>query len=217
MDASTSPPCAFTTDVNACGVINALLGADAALPCPNNICEGINGAGRPVAFQAFTVGGGGYYTFSGPGAVYYSEDQAGQAALDYVKSMGALSPYWNYETNQLGVEEWGGNIYVDQDDIWSFTEPIQGPFCAEGSSFCTIDTKNVPIPDGAADAGLYHTHPDWWIPNIGFSAQDYSAAMGGAFGYAVPSYLLTLAGTIAVFDLNLPAPHIFVFSGPPFH
>ena len=186
------------------------------LQCPHNSCTIVGMDGRVQYFWASTNGLGSYYNYSGPGALYYSADQAGLAALNYIKDRGLMSPYWDYNTNQLGTMEPGGKVYGDQNGVYSFSEPNQGDFCADGSAFCRVDIRLATVPGGATIVGMYHAHSDWWIYDPGgFSAEDFYAAERGAFGYPVSSYLLTLEGAMAVFDLSLQAPHIFVFPGPP--
>ncbi len=43
-----------------CGIIQSIIGAGAAVQCPNNICSGISDNGQFVQFQAFADGSSGY-------------------------------------------------------------------------------------------------------------------------------------------------------------
>jgi len=63
-----------------CGIVQSALGAGAAVQCPNNICEAINGDGQFVQFRAFADGSSGYLPHDAP-AGYSVKDIANAASL----------------------------------------------------------------------------------------------------------------------------------------
>ena len=141
--------------------------------CPNDVCQGLNSNGQPVYFWASTNGSGSYYTYSGPGALYYSLQAAGIAALNYI-----------FQNDTSLLHEYGGNIYADANGVYSFTNPnfdpasppcdINGPPC-----FYTEDPNA--IPQGTTLTGIFHTHPFGGI----YDSED----IGVADDVGVPSFL----------------------------
>ena len=83
---------------------------------------------------------GKYYDYSGPGALYYSLAAAELGALANAGAQGAMTAVLNSQTGQIGVEEWGGNVYEDANGVYSYTSPVQGPFCPMGANSCKIET-----------------------------------------------------------------------------
>jgi RHS repeat-associated protein len=132
---------------NNCTVDNAssncgYLGYNGMVPCPNNMCSGFNADGRPVYFWASTNGPGKYYTYLGPGALYYSADQAGIAA-------GAFFILASVTYNR----EYGGGITEDANGVFSYYLAAIGEVCAPNE-----DCLNSFSP-GPNDVADWHTHP----------------------------------------------------------
>jgi RHS repeat-associated protein len=123
-----------------CSTVYSSLAGGAAVQCPNNVCFGVTADNRSAYFWASTNGPGSYYTTSGPGALYYSANQAGIAAVQ--------------NTNPTSIQnnkEYSGNIYLDQNGVYSYTAPNLG-----GSAHSPYDPSA--IPDGTTYAGNYHDH-----------------------------------------------------------
>lgn len=72
--------CTVDGIVSACGIVQSMLGAGAAVQCPNNICSGISEDGQFVQFQAFADGSSGYLPHDAP-AGYSVKDIANAASL----------------------------------------------------------------------------------------------------------------------------------------
>jgi RHS repeat-associated protein len=146
------------------------------VPCPNNVCAGIGPDGRPVYFWASTNGPGSYYTYSGPGALYYSSDQAGAAA-------GAFS----ISLSEALQRELGGSVTEDANGVFSYNlSPNPGIPCGPTED-CSITIS--PVDNAVA---LWHTHP---VPNglIQFLG-DRSAAV--PFGSYVTTPIGSSFGTL---------------------
>lgn len=145
----------------------------ADVECPNNACAGLNANGQPVYFFASTNGTGSYYTFSGPGALYYNLNAAGIAALNFI-----------FDNDTSLLSEYGGNIYVDANGLFSFTTPNTDPTsppCDPYGSPCFYTDNPNAIPDDTTLAGIFHTHPYGGI----FDTDDLKAADD----LGVPSFL----------------------------
>jgi RHS repeat-associated protein len=126
------------------------LGGNANVPCPNNACTAVNSQGQPVYFQAFAGGGGGYFTYSGAGSLFYSVQAAGTAA--------ALAAQLASAANPTAIE-YGGNVYADnQDGVYSYSPLQQGQPCLD-SGECDLSIAPTGVPDGDSIIGLYHDHP----------------------------------------------------------
>jgi RHS repeat-associated protein len=133
-----------------CGMAFALLRGGLAAQCPNNICEGFSN-GRWVQYQAFAGGGGGYYTMSGAGALYYSLEQAAIGFANY------------YESLSIGqAAEYLATFYEDvQDGVFSFAitsvsqcQPLVGPYLS-----CSGPVDLNAVPPGTTAVATGHTHP----------------------------------------------------------
>jgi RHS repeat-associated protein len=132
-------------------VTGNLLQGDFFAACPNNACsrsEWVNDPDDPNGghwhnqeFFAFANGGTGYYSIGGgPGGLFYSFLQAGTAAINYINSQ-------SVQENR----EYAGEIYLDQNGIYSYDDPRPGDF---QSSLVEPDA----VPDGTVFVGDYHTH-----------------------------------------------------------
>jgi RHS repeat-associated protein len=142
-----------------CSAAAAQQQAGAAVQCPNNACQGVNGNGQPVYYFASAVGGG-YFTYSGAGALFYSI----QAAL----AAGALAAQGASAADST-TREYGTPIYT-QGGVYSFSVLQQGPPCDLDTGACGpwgIDV--TAIPGGATTVGLGHDHP-----GTGFGAYSFS-------------------------------------------
>ncbi len=131
--------CTIDGVVSFCDIANRMLASGAAVWCPNNECTGIQFSNnRPVYFSATTNGPGRYYAYSGPGALFYNLEAAGIAALLAVDG-------------DTGKSEFGGEIYLDANGLYSFDEARQGT----SSGFTTVPNM---VPPGTIFVGDYHTH-----------------------------------------------------------
>jgi hypothetical protein len=140
----------------------------------------VNSAGSPVYFKATTNGPGNYYTCSGPGALYYSVQAAGIAAINYI-----------IDTHGNVPREYGNDIYQDQNGVYSFNEPIQGADCTIDTQ-CSVDPSQFTEPDGTEIMGIFHTHPfggEFSYPN------DYAAPDA----LQVPAFLGNPRGCIQMY------------------
>jgi RHS repeat-associated protein len=143
-----------------CGMANAMLQGSFGVQCPNNACVGWNRSGQPVKFWAFAGGGSGYYSQSGPGALYYSRDAAmGAAGLADAQATAADPVVREYYS--LLIED-------SQDGVFTFASPVGGEPCTEmpGGQF---DCKTF-FPSAVASNvfGIAHSHVDDTI----FSGKD---------------------------------------------
>jgi hypothetical protein len=153
-----------------------------------------------VQFSAFAGGGSGYYGVYGPGALYFTRNEAGAAALNYY---GPSSEQSNADGNR---HEYGGNLYVDQNGIYSYTGVLAiGPDCSETAGKCTTGPFSNWVPDGNKIVGDWHTHP--WangsfggpitssvaIGNIIIERTDWVGDRAGPTAY--PTYVSQPVGT----------------------
>ena len=190
-----------------CGLARGLIAGGAALQCPSNVCEGVNGAGQVVSFHAFAGGGSGYYSYSGANAIYYSLEAAGKA--------GALAA-WGASAKSSAIREYGGNIYADKrDGVYSYTQLQEGPVCDPSGGPCGVLTDSSLIPGGTELVGLYHDHPFGGE----FSATDINTYLGPP---SIFGFVSTSSDRVLMFDpirqaawLNSGAsPPICVVAGP---
>ncbi len=169
-----------------CDLAYRMLNSGSAVQCPNNICIGLSlSDNRPVYFAATTNGPGRYYTTSGPGALFYSAEAAGTAAIDYIN-----------EKSKRENRKYAGEIYRDQNDIYSYTALRPG----------TVDSSIVDpnaIPEGTVSFGDYHTHGGSSLTSL-FTARyrDENFSPGDLTGMdsfyrdpAYPSYRVGFVGT----------------------
>jgi RHS repeat-associated protein len=132
---------------------SGLLGFNGMSPCPNNACSGNvwvddpeGGHWQVEEFHAFADGGG-YYSLAGPGALFYSADQAGKAATQ------------SYEgKTQKDRRERAGAIYRDQNGIFSFNYTAIADPCPENAQMCAYNV-HVAAPAGTTRVGDWHDHP----------------------------------------------------------
>jgi RHS repeat-associated protein len=130
----------------------SLLGSSGGVAqCPNNSCSGVGPDGRPAYFWASTNGPGNYYTYSGPGALYYSANAAG---IGFESAFQGLSQTEEGEYNTTVYRDANG-VYSYSDPSFSACQPLPGiPYLGCGSN---PDPTN--FPDGAVPVGTAHTHP----------------------------------------------------------
>jgi RHS repeat-associated protein len=128
-----------------CDMVSAFISGGGAVQCPANQCTRITTRG-PQYFWASTNGPGLYYNYSGPGSLYYSVEQAGEGAVEYSNPS-------SIKDNQ----EYSGNLYLDQNGVYSFTPPNTG-----GQTSSPFDPTNVPA--GTTYAGSYHDHGSAMAP-----------------------------------------------------
>ena len=192
-----------------CAGLGSLISAGGAVACPGNICEGINGSGQPVYYVASAVGAG-YFTYSGPGALYYSAEAAGDAAGLADKQASG---------NDSVMREYGETVYAEA-GFYSFSQLQQGPACDPNTGACgpwSIDTTNV--PEGAVVVGLAHDHPGTGFGSYDFSDADINTYItNGYYGFVATQP----DSRVLMFDPNLYAnwlnpgapPPVCVLSGP---
>lgn len=175
-------------------IIGGLLRSGGALQCPNNACERSvwktdkAGNGHWQSQRFWAIGNGGYYAVSGAGALYYSANQAGQAA-----SLAAYSAARNNE------REYAANIYKDSNGMFSYSDLQEGPVCSSG---CRWPPDFDDIPDGTTLVGSAHNHPP-----LGFGATSFSDGRGDIPTYInlkINGYLSTAPGNrVIMFDYGL--------------
>ena len=136
-----------------CSMVQNELGSGAAVQCPDNACEGVNGNNQPIYFAATTNGTGSYYTYSGPGSMFYSAPAAASGAFGYI-----FDTYGN-AGNGTFRQEYGGDVYSDGNGLYSYTDPLPGDNICTIDTVCSFDPTQVVDPSGTSTAGLYHTHP----------------------------------------------------------
>jgi RHS repeat-associated protein len=143
------------------------LGGNGMTACPYNNCnisvwvknpqgDSIDGHWETKQFWAF-ANGGGYYSYVGPGALYYSADQAGQAATAY------------YQQQTLDdSRERGGSVYEDKNDgVFSYNYTVISETCTPGARCGTQQTGEV--PEGTDLVGDWHDHPFGDLPASQFN------------------------------------------------
>jgi RHS repeat-associated protein len=125
--------------------IYTTLGSNMLAPCPNNVCSYFNAAGQWMNYQYMVVGA--YYASSGPGSIFWNVESAGIAAVEYSDPMSIIA----------GLEYWG-NLYEDQNGVYSFTT---GEWGESDSS----DFNPYAIPSGTIYVGDYHDHGGFSSPD----------------------------------------------------
>jgi len=141
-----------------CHAAFADMDGGAAVECPNDTCSGVNANGQPVYFFASEVGSG-YFTYSGPGQLFYDLVAAGLAAANYLAGM--ADPDFASDPH-----EYADNIYTLA-GVFSYTPAQQSPECPSEQN-CTWSPDFSDIPDGSTLVGSAHTHPP------GFGSGDFS-------------------------------------------
>jgi len=156
-----------------CGEAFSIVSSGAGVQCPNNACNGINSHGKPVYFWAPANGPGNFYTFSGPGALYYSVNQAGIAA-------GKL-----FIAASVAIQrEFFGTVSQDANGVFTYNQQGIGP-----PSGPTVDCEST-ILAGGSDVAIWHTHP---IPN------DIVQFLGDRIGTVpYPDYVTNNSGTFLI-------------------
>jgi RHS repeat-associated protein len=134
-----------------CEFVGPLLDASAAVPCPNNQCQGAvwtsdpsGSYWQPEQFVS-TLGGSGYYAFYGPGALYFSERQAARAAIDFYE-----------EATMEDRRERNFNV-SRQGDLFSYNLVNIGFEC--GPLDNCYSTPGSQVPEGTTRVAMGHTHP----------------------------------------------------------
>ncbi len=127
-----------------CSLISGLVMGGAAFPCPRNICEFTkNWDGEflsLVKFQCLADGYCGYHAVYGPGALFFSAEAAGRAAIDFMKPLSENTGW-----------EWVAKLFVFGNGYYSYTEPTtsQSPWYAQATQV---------LPEGTGFVGLAHIH-----------------------------------------------------------
>jgi RHS repeat-associated protein len=196
-------------------------GSESMLQCPDSGCStarwttldgGQTYGWQYVQFVAFAWGSGGYYGVYGPGALYFSADEAGVAALHFFAPLSAQSDADDSR------HEYAGNLYVDQNGIYSYTGALAiGPDCPESAGTCTSGPVSNWVPDGSQMVADWHTHP--WdngslggplsmtvtIGDISYTTTSWVGDRAGPNAY--PSYVSQPVGNaLAIFILGTGAP-----------
>jgi hypothetical protein len=116
----------------------------------------------------------------GPGSIYWNLQDAGKAA-----ALGV------WPVSNSTKTEYGGAIYLDSNDVYSFTQQIGQP-CDVQNESCEISI-DLNVPSDTTLVGVYHTHPD--IPGgENFSQVDINAMIpqpGGQFPNGLYGFLST--------------------------
>ena len=186
----------------------SMLGGNGMTACPG-VCNYNHWAANPnepngghwqqQQFWAF-ANGSGYYAVSGPGALYYSVRQAGMAAVQNING-----------TSIAKNREYAGEVYEDQNGIYSYTYPTAGDVASS-----RVDPNG--IPGGTMFVGDYHTHgansfgvydDEHFSPQDIFSSQSLYSSYPGFVG----GFLGTPGGRIEFYS---PATgYVNVLAGPP--
>ncbi|WP_263377299.1 DUF4329 domain-containing protein [Granulicella paludicola] len=126
-------------------------------------------------------------TVIAPGPKYNSADAAGKTAVN------GINP-----TSVQQNTEYAGRVYQNADGTYGTTPPNRGD---------TASSQPGAVPDGTANAGMYHTHggPDPRYDNEHFSdIHNADGTRSGDIPFAqregVPSYLGTPAGQVLKYD-----------------
>jgi RHS repeat-associated protein len=113
-----------------------------------------------------------------PGDKFPTKDQAAIDAMDYIMN-----------TSARADREYGGYLYQNKDNSFSYTAPVRG-------ERREMDVSKFPCrPEGTDKAGIYHTHPGTDYNSTQFSADDSLAAI--SYG---DIYLGTKAGLVKVWN-----------------
>jgi RHS repeat-associated protein len=144
-----------------CGVVYAVLQGGGGVACPYKNCMIITADNRLAYFWASTNGPGRYYTYSGPGALYYTLQQAGLAAANYIA--GVVHPSFQGDNH-----EYASNVYADSNGVFSFTQPEQSPECPSEAD-CSWSPDFGAVPDGTLLVGSAHSHPPGGYGDTSFS------------------------------------------------
>jgi len=80
--------------------------------------------------------------------------------------------HYIFDIHGNAPREYGNDIYLDQNGVYSFNEPIAGPDCTINTG-CSIAPRNFTEPDGTEIAGIVHpfggefTYPnDYAAPDL---------------------------------------------------
>ena len=144
------------------GIGEDILAAGFGLQCIGNVCGGIDGNGRP--FYSFASWAGiGYFTYSGPGSLFYSLAAAGAA--------GALADQ-EASAAELAADnimrEYGQPVYTLA-GVYSYSDLQAGEPCDPVTGACPLSIDASAIPEAATTVGLAHDHP-----GIGYGAYEFS-------------------------------------------
>ena len=194
-----STTCYLDNVEESCSAASAQQQGGAAVQCPNDACEGVNGNGQPVYYFASAVGGG-YFSYSGPGALFYNIE----AAL----AAGGLAAQGASAADSI-MREYATPIYT-QAGVYSFSLLQQGPPCDLDTGACGpwgIDV--TAIPDGATTVGLAHDHPGTGFGAYSFSdsgtGNDIDTYIDGGYWGAVATQP---PGRVLIFNPNAYRPYV---------
>ena len=172
--------CYLDGSYTACSTVYSYLTNGWALRCPGDSCVNVGPYGTLQHYVAFGNGSGGYYSYMGPGSIYWNLQDAGKAA-----ALGV------WPVSNSTKTEYGGAIYLDSNDVYSFTQQIGQP-CDVQNESCEISI-DLNVPSDTTLVGVYHTHPD--IPGgENFSQVDINAMIpqpGGQFPNGLYGFLST--------------------------
>jgi hypothetical protein len=165
-----------------------MVSTEATVVCPNNVCSGINANGQLVQFWAFAGGGSGYYSLVGPGALYYSAQQATEAAVDFCQPL-------SEQTVDGKRREYQWKTFEDANEVFSYGGTAS-PLPCGPTDWCYSDPQSVGIPPGTYYGTEGHTHP--W-PGRGDSrfAQDIQNNY-----ISGPTYVSTPEGGLFLIELQ---------------
>jgi len=192
-----------------CDMVMAMLGPQSfpgdgsmggAVECPNDQCTKVGKNGGVQYFWASTSGPGSYYTYTGPGALYYSANQAGTAAALYLYALGSKDQH-----------EYASNVYGDANGVFSYSEAQQGPECSMG---CRWTPNFSDYPAGATLIGSAHNHPAGGYGDTSFS-EDRTGDLGAYTYFGINGYLGTRPGNrVLMFDYSLYVPWLTTPGAP---
>jgi RHS repeat-associated protein len=179
-----------------------LLGTGMGAECPSDSgCTWVNGHGEFSHYVAF-ANGGGSYAYLGPGALYFSAQQAGIAAVRNINGK-------SIDQNR----EYAGEIFEadPQNGTYSYTVPVPGDVASS-----TVDPTAIPL--GSIFVGDYHTHgadSEGMYDDEHFSPQDRSSTLTLFLMYPnfIGGFLGTPGGRVEFYS-PYPAGTVTVLHGP---
>jgi RHS repeat-associated protein len=171
-----------------CGIVEGALGAGAAMLCPNNICEGVNGEGQFVQFRAFADGSSGYLPYDSPVGYSVQDIANASSAVAQAAQGNPIDP--NQLTGRakqvydlliaLGISP--DNISIYQNGTQSFAAVLTDEGFEELQDSGLVDSNwgdvflHYPYTDGGRSDQTPSLHYVWFDENL----TDY---IGGAGVY----------------------------------
>jgi RHS repeat-associated protein len=180
-----------------CGWATEMMGAGAAVQCPNNYCGVISIDGVLVGFYAYATGSG-YAPFAGPGSNFAANDQAMIAGALYAENQSLL----NDGNEQCGVTSGAGDGYT-------YSVSVEG-------TAIDCDFTGAMTSDYQQVAGAYHSHG---VPLPGYNSEAFSVPNPTGLGdvgvsnfWSLPVSLATPGGNVMIYYPNAGCQTFFLGS-----